>query len=372
MRKLKLLIISNYPPDNQQSMAKFSAMLDKIYAPLAQTTLVHPPIIATRLPLRSPIISKYLAYIDKLFFFPIWLVLNSWRYNLIHIADHGNSFYSFLCPRQKTLVTCHDLLAVRGAMGDPSASCQASPLGPFLQRLILLGLGNSSAIAFVSQATYRDYISLQSKHLPQRHQVIPNTLNARFTYDINKLNLTSAEYSILPSVPYLLMVGSALPRKNRKTALKILCELSNDSDFKLVFAGAPLTQDESSFQSSHIYGRRLISIAHPSHELLNMLYCNAYALLFPSLSEGFGWPLIEAQASGCPVIASNTTCIPEVAGSGALYSDPLDVSQFIHNINILADQGQRSILCKLGFENLKRFDYHAVASSYHSFSGITQ
>ena len=347
-------------------MFKFSSLLFSIYETFAKVDAISPPVIATKLPFIPSALIKYFAYIDKLLFFPIWLMLNSHRYQKIHIADHGNAFYSFFCPNDRTLVTCHDLLAVRGAMGDRSVECNSSLFGPILQRLILLGLKHTSSIIFVSNATYRDYINISPLRPRQRYQVIPNALNAPFNHDIPVEILRSKEASLIPESPYLLMVGSSLPRKNRSLALQVLTQLSDCSPYVLIFAGAPLTTKEVHFKNTSLCGDRLISIANPSHELLNFLYCKAHALLFPSFSEGFGWPLIEAQACGCPIIASNTTCIPEVASSGALYSDPTDVLQFIRYIRLLETPEHRSKLCSLGFENLKRFNYDNIAAAYRN------
>ena len=368
LKKPRLLVVNNYLPDKQTSMVKFASLLVKIYAPFAKVELVSPAAIVTRLPCIPSKIHKYIAYIDKLLIFPCWLILNSYRYQLIHIADHGNAFYSFFCSHARTLVTCHDLLAVRGAMGDRSVACTASSFGPLLQRLIISGLRHADSIVFVSNATYRDYLALTSRKLTQRCKVIPNSLNAPFTHESSSLIINSNESFLVPQNPYLLMVGSSLPRKNRHLALQILIHLAETSPYSLVLSGAPLTADESHFQKSNICGKKVISIPAPSHGLLNLLYCKAHALLFPSYSEGFGWPLIEAQASGCPIIASNTTCIPEVAGDGALYSDPDDFHQFIAHIKILEIPEQRLRLQNLGFENIKRFDFNIIASEYHNFA----
>ena len=75
-----------------------------------------------------------------------------------------------------------------------------------------------------------------------------------------------------------------------------------------------------------IFELSVIEVVEPSDEDLRSLYSGAAALLFPSLYEGFGWPLIEAQSCGCPVITSNRSPMTEVAGSAALYIDPANES----------------------------------------------
>ena len=364
----KILVVGNYPADQQQSMIRFAELLLQIYRPHAQVRLLCPPVVATRLPGLPPVARKYLAYIDKLFLFPLWLTLGARTYDLIHIADHSNAFYVFCFSPSRCLVTCHDLLAVRGAMGDSSAACGASALGLWLQRLIMAGLRRSGAVAFDSQATYDDFQRLGGGPSRQRHAVIPIPLNAPFTADAATFHLSEAEQTLLPTGPYLLMVGSALPRKNRTLALQLLERLGTSSPFRLVLAGEPMAPQEQLFRDTHPLGERLLSISHPSHALLNWLYCKAHALLFPSLAEGFGWPLLEAQACDCPVIASTSTSIPEVAGSAAFYADPYDVATFAEHVQALLDPAERVRLIQLGHQNLRRFAPEVVSAAYRRFA----
>lgn len=363
----RVLIVGNYTPDNQQSMFRYADLLVSIYCKEHIVVLTHPPFWVGRLP-GPRIFQKYLAYIDKLLFFPLWLSIRSRQFDLVHIADHGNAYYAFCCPRFKSIVTCHDLLAVRTAFGDSSTGCVSSPIGIWLQRLIMAGLRRAGAIVFVSQATRSDFHSLIGNPNGQRHIVIPNPLNAPFSSRLDSFRLTPFEEDIIPSMRFLLMVGSSHPRKNRALALQLLEQLGISSPYSLVFAGAPLAEAELHFTRTHPLGHRVISIERPSHALLNHLYCKAHALLFPSFSEGFGWPLLEAQSCNCPIIASSTTSIPEVAGNGALYADPMDVSRFVEHVHTLEDLRVRSLLIQRGSHNMRRFDIFLASNSYRSFA----
>ena len=350
-------------------MIRFADLLVSIYKPSGDVVFKSPRAYFSLLPWLPGFVRKYLAYIDKLLLFPLSLLLSFRSFDLVHIADHSNAFYAFLFLRPRCIVTCHDLLAVRGAMGDQAASCESSPIGIFLQRLIMAGLRRANAIVFDSEATFYDYqrltgISAASK----RYRVIPIPLNAPFNPDPHSFYLSSVERSQLPQQPYLLMVGSALPRKNRALALKLLVALGAKSPYFIVFAGAPLTTAEKAFQTSHTLGSHLISVPGPSHALLNLLYCQAHALLFPSISEGFGWPLVEAQTCCCPVIASTTTSIPEVAGEGALYAEPTDVDTFAAHVLALESPIERERLIRLGIANTRRYDAELVGQSYRSFA----
>jgi glycosyltransferase involved in cell wall biosynthesis len=300
--------------------------------------------------------------------FPIWLKIQSTNFDLIHIADHSNSYYSFFCNPKKCIITCHDLLMMRAVHGDSTVGCVPSPIGFLLQRLIMAGLRHAGSVTFVSQSSLKDFESLGCGSPSQRHIVIPNSLNAPFEPDAAKVNLSTVEIGQLPAGPFLLMVGSNHPRKNRGLALQLIKQLGKQSPYWLVFAGDPLTTEEKEFRENHTRGDRLHSIVRPSQVFLNYLYCKAHALLFPSISEGFGWPLIEAQTCGCPVIASSTTSIPEVGGPAALYADPDDVETFAMHVLTLQDPVRRNHLIQLGYQNTMRFSSELVSESYQRFA----
>ena len=364
-----ILVVGNYPADQQQSMIRFAQLLARSYKYKGhRVKLVQPPVSVTRLPGLPNVARKYLAYIDKLVLFPLWLLFRARSFDLVHIADHSNAFYSFCVPPRRCIVICHDLLAIRGAMGDASAACEASAFGLWLQRLIMAGLRRPAGVSFTSQATSDDFQRLIGRLPGQRHAVIHNPLNAPFKPDPDPFALPRAEQAQLPSRPFLLMVGSALPRKNRALSLRVLELLGDSSPYQVVFAGEALTPDERAFADKHPLGDRLLSIVGPSHGLLNVLYGQAHALLFPSFSEGFGWPLIEAQASGCPVIASTTTSIPEVAGAGALYGEPQDADAFAAHVKDLEHPGLRAQMIKLGFANTRRFMEEEFAEAITQFA----
>lgn len=364
----RILIVSNYLADHQQSMIRFAHLLVSFYEPYGDVCLASPPVLFGLLPGLPLLFRKYLAYIDKLVLFPLWLLIRSRTFETVHISDHGNAYYAFCCSSSQCIITCHDLLAVRGAMGDSSTACIPSPIGTFLQRLIVSGLRRANLVTFVSHSTLDDFIRIVGTSPRQGYAVIPNSLNAPFTANLSSLSLTPHEKDLIPELPFLLMVGSAHPRKNRRLALRLLLELGSNSPYVLVFAGEPLSSEDKSYIIKHQLTTRVKEIINPSHDLLNHLYGLSHALIFPSLAEGFGWPLIEAQACGCPVIASNTTSIPEVAGDAALYATPHDVPTFVAHVISLEDPAFRINLIQKGTLNIRRFDTQVISRSYVDFA----
>ena len=99
-------------------------------------------------------------------------------------------------------------------------------------------------------------------------------------------------------------------------------------------------------------------------EELKWYYENARAYTFPSLSEGFGLPSLEAMAHGCPVVSSNATCLPEVCGDAAHYFDPEDIHEMAQKIDeVISNEALRKKLIEKGYENIKRFSWRKFAQT---------
>jgi glycosyltransferase involved in cell wall biosynthesis len=125
--------------------------------------------------------------------------------------------------------------------------------------------------------------------------------------------------------PFLLHVGGNQWYKNRLGVLRIfsvLRRLSNGNALKLVLAGKPWTPEMRQFIFENGMSNLVFELAGVDNEDLRALYSTATMLLFPSLYEGFGWPILEAQACGCPVATSNSPPMNEIGGSAAVYIDP--------------------------------------------------
>jgi glycosyltransferase involved in cell wall biosynthesis len=122
--------------------------------------------------------------------------------------------------------------------------------------------------------------------------------------------------------PYILFVGTIEPRKNIETLLDAWSSFRLRSDFDLVIAGASGWTGEKTLArlASRPAGVRYLGYV-PEDELPGLM-AGASAFIYPSLYEGFGFPVAQAMAAGIPVITSNTSCLPEVAGEGALLVDP--------------------------------------------------
>ena len=363
-----VLLIGNYPPDNQQSMHRFAMMmLDGLAAAGVPAELIRPQPFFGRFRYAGRFIAKWLAYIDKFVLFRRQLRRKLKTVPaLVHICDHSNAMYAKHIRGVPVVATCHDLLAVRGALGEQT-DCPASFTGRLLQRWIVSGLKAATAVSCVSQATLAD-----ARRLVTRRDGKPKLemISLGLNYPYRELSPEEArarlaEYSVFMSdTPFVLHVGSNLRRKNREGVLRIFARCKDQWSGSLVFAGEPLSDMLRSLARQLSILDRVVEISDAPSELLEALYSCATALLFPSTFEGFGWPIAEAQACGCPVICTNREPMTEVAGHAALTRDIEDEAGFAGDLLRLTEATERKHWSALGLENAQRFSSSSMIAKY--------
>lgn len=159
--------------------------------------------------------------------------------------------------------------------------------------------------------------------------------------------------------PYFFYCGSLSPRKNLLRVLEAFHGLLPEVDHRLYIGSYASWRDSGvlSYIEHHLQGRVFL-LGHVRDDQLPALYSHADALVYVSLYEGFGMPILEAQTCGCPVITSSRTSCPEVAGNGALVVDAEDVAAIASALRqVLTSAGTRAELCAHGFENVQRYSW---------------
>jgi glycosyltransferase involved in cell wall biosynthesis len=363
-----VLLIGNYLPDRQPSMLRFNEMmLQGLRDAGVEAELIRPPALLGRIRFFGLAVAKWLGYIDKfvLFRWPLSRKLAA-RPALVHICDHSNATYTRAVRRFPLVITCHDMLAVRGGLGEET-DCPASPTGRILQRWILRGLGHADVIACDSRATAEDAQRLvASENGKPRITVIDIGLSypyRRLPDDMIDARLQSIS-NLKPQGRFIIHVGSNLRRKNREGVLRIFAKCAQRLDAQMVFVGEPLSEELHAQARDLGVANRIVDLASVSNETLEALYNRAHALLYPSRFEGFGWPIIEAQACGCPVVASSAGPMADVAGAGALLHQPDDEEGFVADLVRLAGFEERKRWSAAALENAKRFSAARMISQY--------
>ncbi|HKQ30646.1 MAG TPA: glycosyltransferase family 1 protein [Burkholderiales bacterium] len=361
---MRVLLIGNYPADRQESMRRFCQVLEQGLTERGfEVRVVQPGVVFSRAVPESSFLRKWLGYVDKFLLFP-WRLRRSLAWaDLVHVCDHSNAVYAGTIGAKPALVTCHDLLAIRSALGDfPENATGWS--GRLYQRWISHGLRKSAFIACVSEATRGDVLRLIGKD-PRRVFVVHNGLN----YPYTAMPRDEARRVIgahgFADTEFLLHVGGNQWYKNRLGVLRIFSELvklSPTSHLRLVLAGKPCTMEMRRYMDEHGLTGRVIELRDVGNEELRALYSTARGLLFPSLYEGFGWPVIEAHACGCPVFTSARPPLTEIGGGCAVYFDPDDAAGAARRIAQAISGGEGAGVSALA--NASRFSKQRMIDGY--------
>jgi len=363
-----VLLIGNYPADQQQSMQRFATMMMRgLAAAGVPAEIVVPQPFLGRIRFAGRFFAKWLGYLDKFIFFPRVLKRKlSADFDLVHICDHSNAMYQAQVRNRPVVVTCHDLLAVRGARGEDT-DCRASPAGKCLQRWIVSGLRKASAVACASPATLRDAQRIlgQKEGRPQL-LLVQHGLNFPYRKQAAAVARTHlARFGRLDlERPFALHVGSNARMKNRDGALRIFALTRDRWPGQMVFAGQKLTPELRLLGKELGVLGRIVEIEDPSNELLEALYSSALVLLYPSRFEGFGWPIIEAQSCACPVICADREPMSEVGGEAALTADVDDEAAFARALLRLTDPSERARWSEKSLRNAERFQATEMIARY--------
>jgi glycosyltransferase involved in cell wall biosynthesis len=325
----KIVLLGNYMPDQQESMQHFVQMLSSgLMARGVPVEIVRPEPALGRVLSGNTGAGKWFGYFDKLMLFPRHLKKRLESFDsgdVLHICDHSNAVYTKYATRIPHLLTCHDLLAVRAARGEISEN-PTRAAGKIYQRIILKGLNRARRVVCVSNATKIDVQRL-TKLTPQQITVVENGLNHSYgpLPRADALDRIGRKTGARPN-RFILHVGGNQWYKNRAGVIGIYAELLKlrPEAPDLFMAGKPLPPELQRQIANANLRDRVHTLQDCDNEDLRALYSAADALLFPSLAEGFGWPIIEAQACGCAVITSNLAPMNDVAGDAAIYIDPRD------------------------------------------------
>ncbi len=372
--KYGVCLIGNYPADQQESMIRYANHLEEILKKNKIPYRRLDPEVNLGTKGSSLSIEKYLRYVDKYVFFKKTLkyLCLSLREEgipwIIHIVDHSNANYVNGIKGIPVLVTTHDVGAIQGARGE-LADCQASFFGKLLQKRILLGLSKAAQRVAVSEYTKRSFISLVMEEdkasLEKNTRVILNPIRPEMScVRESELPQKSEIFGERLVLRYLLNVSSNLRRKNRSVVLKVFSRWRQSKGDKLVFVGEPLSKELLEEASDLGIREEIIDLGKVSNATLVVLYREAFAFIFPSRFEGFGWPIIEAQHHGAPVLSARNSSIPEIAGEGAFLCDSEDVGGMVEELVRLDCASYRKQRQELGFQNVKRFSAELFETEY--------
>ncbi len=318
---------------------------------------------------RAPLTERYLAALWHRARVPLPIEVFTGAVDVLYSPD-------FLLPptrARRKLVTVHDLSYVR------VPECFPAPLLNYLNHAVPPSVARADLILADAVSTQRDLVDVYRVPL-ERIKVLYSGVDPRFRPDVSE-DAKARVRELTHGEPYLLSVGTIQPRKNYTRLVEAFGKIANGElgiadwqfaipNMQLVICGAKGWMFDEVYQTVERLNLR-DRVLFPEFVVdddLPALYALATLFVYPSLYEGFGLPVAEAMACGVPVVSSNTSSLPEVAGDAALYFDPRDVDAMAEVMRrALVDESLRADLRVRGFAQAKRFSWEKAASELRQY-----
>jgi glycosyltransferase involved in cell wall biosynthesis len=268
----------------------------------------------------------------------------------------------FLAGHQATgkrVITVHDL----SFMALPQ--CADPKLRRFLARVVPRSIARADAVVTVSDSTRRDILQFARPASPQAVEVVYNGIETAFFSQqlIESLPVTGND---LPAQPYILFVGTIEPRKNILRLLDAYAlALQSGVAQRLLLVGGLgwMYRDILDRMEDPLLKNRAVLVGRIADKYLPAIYRRADLFVYPSLYEGFGFPVLEAMACGTPVLSSNTSALAEVAGSAARLVDPLDIEAMAGAIvEMVGSVETRATMSAAGIERARHFTWRTAGT----------
>ena len=291
--------------------------------------------------------------------------MGSWLNARLSSDDLFHAPYRML-PRglhPKSVMTIHDVMqVVCPALVFPNPVTRAF-VRPFWSNAIRSSLRHADRILAVSQYSANDTLRLDASCAP-RLRVTLNGKSPSFR-PLDKATAERVSSAIIPpGQQFFLVVGGGYPNKNHVAAVSAFAKAfppSQDIHMLVIERTRTLPKEIRRILRRLRRDSRIQVRSDVRNEELVALYNRAEALVFPSLYEGFGLPVLEAMACGCPVLCSNVTSLPEVAGDAALFVKPSDTDDIARAMrHLIADQPLRQSLSERGVQRAALFDWRKM------------
>ena len=340
----KVAIVCDFLEENWPSMDLVAEMLathlEAGHSFEFLTERLCPTMVArfTRMPALGdhPVFRNADRLLNRFIDYPRWLRPRVSGFDLFHVVDHSYAQLAHCLPRKRTIVTCHDLDAFRCLL-QPQAEQRPRWFRAMMSR-VLNGLQQAAHIITGSYAV-RDQL-LEHAVVPQdRITVIHNGVHPSCT-SLPDPAADAQARSLLPSEPadalWLLSVGSTIPRKRMDVLLRLLAAVRQElPQVRLIRVGGDWTPEQSQLARDLGVEQAVVVLPRLTRRVLAAIYRRADLLVHTAEAEGFGLPLIEAQACGCPVAASDLPVLREIGGAAAAFVPVADIPAWKETIAAL-------------------------------------
>lgn len=294
------------------------------------------------------------------FFSIFWQrALNRVKLDILHLPFIFDVYHLSIPDNIKTIITLYDIIPIL----FPKKYFQNKNAEEWYKQR-LEEVRKVEKIITISKSSKNDLIKIL-KIPEEKVAVIYGGVDESFTViGSQKVLQTLKKYQIVP--PFILTVSTHSFHKNISRIFQAFKEyISNDDNLNLVVVGKLISKEEKDWKKELKklgIEKRVVLTNFVADDDLAAIYNGAEVLLFPSLYEGLGLPVLEALSCGIPVITSKVSSLPEVGGDAVMYVNPEDVQDITKSlVEVLANDNLRSHMIKKGFAQVKKFSWEAAA-----------
>ena len=340
---MKVTLYRDLPTERWQSMERYA---DELFRALrARECDVAAYVLPRPLPRLRGAANTLANYAWRSLAYP--LAARAHQADLNHILDHSYAHLIYALDARRTLVTCHDLA--------PRALNEGRGVARWLWEHSVRAMWRAAHVITDSEFT-RAEILRYTAYPGERISVVPLAVGAEF---FEPCDADVRAHHQLGDRKIILHVGSCAPRKNIET---ILHALAARADGVVVQIGGRFTAAHTALIAALGLRARTLQIPAVDETELRAWYRAADVFVFPSLYEGFGLPILEAMASGAPVICAHATALPEIARDAALMGEPRNATQLARNLaRVLDDPALAHDLRARGVARARQFTWERTA-----------
>ena len=383
---MKLILFAHPRHLGSTSMALFSEF---IYSAATnrncEVEIWTPSDCLYRLPAPSGI-KKWLGYLDQYVIFPFKIRRKSVVCGgdvLFVFSDQALGPWVKLVSDRPHVIHVHDFIALRSACGE-FPQCRLSWTGRLYQKYIRAGFNRGRNFICISDRSKTDLVRFLD--FPERAsiEVVLNGLNYPYSRRGSQYakRVMSGTIKSDMEAGFLLHVGGNQWYKNRSGVLEIYNAYVSEvaKPLPLIMIGEQPNHDLLSQASALLAPAHVEFVVRPPVEVVEAAYSMASFLIFPSIAEGFGWPILEAMSCGCPVLTTDDAPMTEIAGSAAMYLPTYDYTNvagwakksssiLINSLNLSSERRQE--LVNAGIARALRFDAEGVIEAYfHIYQNV--